>query len=106
MRLIMEWHDGQQWRHLATLTPESAEGSISASGLLGDRDVILFRCLGDHSRVRRSIGGFDTADGPARVVTPLLGFEELAVLRAGECHELTAITDRGIPYTVRWRHED
>jgi hypothetical protein len=106
MPLVMEFHDGRRWRHLTALTAESAEGSISAARPSGTRDMILFRCDGDRSVIRRSTGGYDWEDGLTTVIVPVGGFEEVTVLTAGECYELTASTGRGVPYTVRWRHED
>lgn len=74
----------------------------------GKRDLLSFYYAGDHSIVRRSVGGLDTesADRSVRLTMPLHGFEELARLEAGETFELDLQTDR-MPRAVpaRFRHE-
>lgn len=74
----------------------------------GKRDLLGFYFAGDHSIVRRSIGGLDTesADRSMRLTLPLGGWEELARLEDGETFELDLQTDR-MPEAVpaRFRHE-
>jgi hypothetical protein len=66
--------------------------------------VILFRCESDRSVIRFSSAGADFEAGAERVIIPLSGFEELAVLGPGQSFERDVTTDRGLSCRVRWTH--
>jgi hypothetical protein len=93
--------DGK-WMTLATLTPDDPAGSISQNTPEG-RDVIMFRCAGDHSVIEQSVAGGDIEVGAMRVVTTA-GTEVLATLKPGQSYEADVVSDKGIAYKARWTH--
>ena len=102
--LLMEVSaDGRGWKSGATLTPGQPEGSISHNWPDGKRDVLLFRCCGDHSLVRLSAGGADFEDGSDRVVVTA-GFRDVVRLGPGDSFDMAVTSDRGVSYSVRWTH--
>jgi hypothetical protein len=91
-----------KWTALATLMPDDPPGSISQNTLTG-RDVIMFRCAGDHSVIERSVLGADMEAGSQRAIVTA-GTEVLATLTAGQTYEADVVSDRGIAYKARWTH--
>ena len=91
-----------KWAKLATLTPDDPPGSISQNTLTG-RDVIMFRCAGDHSVVERSVLGADMEAGSQRAIVTA-GTEVLATLTPGQTYEADVVSDKGIAYKARWTH--
>ena len=90
------------WTAVAALTPSDPPGSISQN-TPERRDVIMFRCAGDHSVVERSVAGADTEVGRDRLVVTM-DTEVLATLTAGQSYEADVISDRGMAYKARWTH--
>src|ERR1017187_11016502 len=85
-----------KWAKLATLTPDDPPGSISQNTLTG-RDVIMFRCAGDHSVVERSVLGADMEAGSQRAIVTA-GTEGLGPLPPGETHQGGRGSGKGTPY--------
>jgi hypothetical protein len=104
--LLMEVSaDGREWRSGATLLPASPGGSISHNWPDGKRDVILFRCCGDHSLVWLSAAGADFTAGGDRVVMSA-GSREIARLGPGDSFDMAITSDGGVSYKARWTHQD
>ena len=104
--LLMEVSaDGGGWRYGTTLVPGDREGSISHNWPDGKRDVILFRCCGDHSLVRLSSAGGDFEHGSDRIITTA-GFREIARLGPGDSFDMAVTSDRGVSYRAKWTHLD
>lgn len=99
---------GQGWKTLETLTEADPPASVSNNRPGGSyREIIVFQCLGDRSGVWRDRFGVDeeVCMATARVITSVLGFDRLAMLRSGDFYVTDIVTDRGIPATMRWTHE-
>jgi hypothetical protein len=94
---------GNSWHRAGRLSPGDREGRVSCNRPGGAREVILFACLGDRSRVRRSAGGPHFERGAARVVSAS-GLEDLAILADGESYVMDVVTDAGHALAVRWTH--
>lgn len=102
--LLLEGRFGNtgRWTVIASLGPHDPPGSISRI-TPGGRDVIIFRCAGDHSVIERPIAGADWETGAQRVIATT-GTEVLATLTAGQSYEADVVSDRGVAYTARWSH--
>jgi hypothetical protein len=102
--LLMEVStDGTRWKPGAVLAPGDPEGSISHNWPDGKRDLILFRCCGDHSLIRLSAAGADFEHGGDRVIVTT-GVRAIAQLGPGESFDMAVTSDRGVSYRVRWTH--
>jgi len=104
--LRVEMYAGGKWSEAGLLKPGDQPGSLSDSSI-GEtparRDVLIFRCLGDRSRVTRSAGGVDLCTGPDRHVATVAE-EMLADLQPGQSFEKTVWLDSGRSFLVRWTH--
>jgi hypothetical protein len=96
--------DGREWKPGTALTPGQPEGSISHNWPDGKRDLILFRCCGDHSLIRLSAGGADFECGDDRAIVTT-GFREIARLGPDDSFDMAITSDRGLSYRVRWTHK-
>jgi hypothetical protein len=76
--LILEVRVPEEWREFNRLDPSEPPGSLSHNGP-GDRQVYMFRCLGDYSILQRSKSGADFERGDLRAVSSLV-FEDVARL--------------------------
>ena len=102
--LLMEVSaDGLEWQFGTTLPPGEPGGSISHNWQDGKRDVILFRCCGDHSLIWLSGAGADFLDGDDRIVISA-GTREIARLGPDDSFDMAVTSDQGASYRVRWTH--
>jgi hypothetical protein len=107
MPLLYEILAPTSWQPVAVINQTDRIGSISDISQ-GVRDIILFRCYGDHSVIYRSVGGADfEVDGTtARGVLMIEGMEALAKLHNGESYEQAILSDHKLAYRARWTHVD
>jgi hypothetical protein len=102
--LLVEIAERGGWRRLGELGADDPAGSLSPNTEEG-REIIQFRCNGDHSVIERSIGGADEEIGMVRKVTTL-GFEPVARLEPGQKVDLWVRTDLARKAArIRFRHQ-